>query len=34
MADAPRYLFDAKEKPSLDLHEVPLIEASNQTMPG
>ena len=34
MADGPRYLFDAKEKPSLDLHQVPLIEASDQTMRG
>ncbi len=31
---APTYLFDADEKPSLPLHRVPLIEATEETLEG
>ncbi|MEM7292232.1 MAG: ureidoglycolate lyase [Pseudomonadota bacterium] len=31
---APTYLFDASEKPSLPWHEVPLIEATDETVQG
>jgi hypothetical protein len=31
---APVYLFDASEKPSLPLHEVPLIEATPESLEG
>ncbi|UCH74882.1 MAG: ureidoglycolate lyase [Rhodospirillales bacterium] len=34
MADAPRYLFEAAEKPSLPLVEVPLIEATEASLAG
>jgi len=30
----PRYIFDAKEKPSLPLHQVPLIEATPESTRG
>lgn len=32
--DAPTYLFDAADKPSLPLHDVPLIHATNETLEG
>ena len=31
---APNYLFEANEKPSLSLHRVPLIEATEQSLAG
>ncbi len=31
---APVYIFDASEKPSLDLHPVPLIEATDESVKG
>ena len=34
MADAPRYLFEAAEKPSLPLVAVPLIEATEASLAG
>lgn len=34
MPTAPKYLFDPDEKPSLPLHDVPLIEATPETMRG
>lgn len=30
--NAPTYMFDAGEKPSLDLHPVPLVEATDQSV--
>ncbi|MCK0101105.1 hypothetical protein ACFFUT_12385 [Pseudohalocynthiibacter aestuariivivens] len=30
--NAPEYIFDAKEKPSLPWHEVPLIRATEDTV--
>lgn len=33
-ANAPNFMFDAAEKPSLDLHRVPLIEATQETVEG
>ena len=32
MLDAPTYIFDAAEKPSLPWHEVPLIEATDASV--
>ncbi|HQU67697.1 MAG TPA: ureidoglycolate lyase [Albidovulum sp.] len=32
--NAPVYMFDAKEKPSLPLHQVPLIVATDETVKG
>jgi len=32
MQNAPKYLFEANEKPSLDLHMVPVIEATDKTV--
>ena len=34
MTHAPTYLFEAREKPSLPTFDVPLIEASDQSMRG
>jgi ureidoglycolate lyase len=34
MLDAPTYIFEANEKPSRDLHRVPLIEATAQSVEG
>lgn len=34
MQPAPQYIFDASEKPTLPLHEVPLIEATAETTRG
>jgi len=34
MSNSPQYLFDAKDKPSLPLHEIPLIQASEETTRG
>ena len=34
MADAPQYLFEAADKPSLPLVEVPLIEATDESVRG
>lgn len=31
---APQYIFDAAEKPSLPLHEVPLVVATEETVKG
>lgn len=31
---APTYLFEANEKPSLPLHSVPLIEATEHSLAG
>ncbi len=31
---APIYLFDAREKPSLPLHQVPLIVAADEAVAG
>ncbi|GGH27419.1 ureidoglycolate lyase [Cribrihabitans marinus] len=31
---SPQYLFEASSKPSLPLHEVPLIRATNETLKG
>jgi len=31
---APTYIFEASEKPSLPLHEVPLIEATDESVKG
>ncbi|WP_259780829.1 ureidoglycolate lyase [Aestuariispira ectoiniformans] len=33
-AQAPQYIFDAAEKPSLPLHEVPLVVATEETVKG
>lgn len=33
-AQAPQYIFDAAEKPSLPLHEVPLVFATEETVKG
>lgn len=32
--NAPNYMFEAKEKPSLDLFEVPLVEATAESVKG
>ncbi|MEX3011399.1 ureidoglycolate lyase [Hoeflea sp. TYP-13] len=32
--NAPNYMFEPKEKPSLGLHKVPLIEATDETVEG
>lgn len=32
--NAPNYMFDAKDKPSLALHPVPLVEATAETLDG
>jgi hypothetical protein len=32
--NAPNYMFEAKEKPSLDLFEVPLVEATGESVKG
>lgn len=32
MTAAPKYIFDAKEKPSLPLHEVPLVRATEESV--
>ena len=32
--NAPTYMFDAKDKPSLALHPVPLVEATTQSLDG
>ena len=34
MSHAPTYLFEAREKPSLPTFDVPLVEASDQSMQG
>ncbi|MCG8491809.1 MAG: ureidoglycolate lyase [Sneathiellales bacterium] len=34
MTAAPNYIFDAKDKPSLPLHDVPLIEATEESVQG
>ncbi|MFT5502864.1 MAG: ureidoglycolate lyase [Gammaproteobacteria bacterium] len=34
MATSPTYLFDASDKPSLDLFSVPLVEATEQSVEG
>ena len=34
MSNSPQYLFDAKDKPSLPLHEIPLLQASEETTRG
>ena len=33
-ANAPQYLFDPADKPSLPLHEVPLVEATDDSVQG
>ena len=33
-ANAPVYIFDARDKPSLPLHDVPLIEATDESVKG
>jgi len=34
IANAPQYLFDPADKPSLPLHEVPLVEATDDSVQG
>jgi len=31
---SPKYLFESHEKPSLDIHQVPLIEATDESVKG